>query len=106
MRARLLHVPRGHEAEQRNGAEHDESDGDVKGVQANQRVIGGSKRFVEMVSPCVVDQAMPFRAGAVEKERTEKKCEGPQPEKAVRRPRSRNFAAKWTVKLLDSRQIV
>ena len=49
-------------SEYRDQREHDQTCGDVKGMQADERVIGCSKQVGRDCQPVFVDQPVPFLA--------------------------------------------
>ena len=75
-------------------------------VQTNQRVIGRSKEIRRDRQPMFINQPVPFPRRAEQKEAAKKDRQRPQTQEAARLPRSRDLPAKWTVMLLDNRQIV
>ena len=62
------------ESEEQYGADHDETNSHVKGVQADERVVRRAKKICGDGESVFVDQAVPFLAGAVKKEAAEKEC--------------------------------
>src|SRR6202047_2373060 len=76
--SRLLRSNAPCQSEEKHDAQHDQSSGNVKAVQANQRVVRCSKKVRGDGQPAFVDQAVPFLAGAKQKERTQDNGEKPQ----------------------------
>ena len=67
-------------------AEHDQADGDVEGVQADQRVVGRAEQVRGDRQPVLVDQPVPFLASAVQEQTAEHDRQRPQrQERAVAR---------------------
>src|SRR5580704_4766159 len=62
---RLLHSHTATKSEHRNGREHDETCGDVKRVQADERVICRSKQVGRDGQAVFVDETVPFLGRAV-----------------------------------------
>src|ERR1700688_286078 len=79
--SRLLRSNAPCQSEEQHNAQHDQSSGNVKGVQANQRVVRCSKKIRRDGEPVFVDQAVPFLPSAVKKEPAQNDCEQPQNEK-------------------------
>src|SRR2546425_4446032 len=75
---RLLHSHTTTKSEHRNGHEHDETCGDVKSMQSDERVIGCSKQVGRDRQPVFVDHSMPFLRCAIEKQSTKRNSEQPE----------------------------
>ena len=88
----LLRPDAARQAKQKHDGEHDQTHGDVEGVQADERIIGRSEKVGGDGQPVFIDQAVPLLAGAEQKETAENNREKPQTRNAPRLPRSRNLA--------------
>src|SRR5258708_5795555 len=66
------------QAEEQHNAEHDQPRSDVKAVQANERVVGRSKKVRRNRQPPLVDQPVPFLGGTEQKETTKDNGQEPQ----------------------------
>src|SRR5579862_2983782 len=69
------------QSEEKHDAQHDQSSSNVKGVQANERVVCRSKEIRGNSQPVFVDQAVPFLARAVQKEGAKSDREQPREQK-------------------------
>src|SRR6202795_3655085 len=76
--SRLLRSNAPCETKEQHNAQHDQSSGNVKGVQANKRVVRSSKKIRGNGQPVFVDQAMPFLARAAQKEGAKSDREKPK----------------------------
>src|ERR1700690_428004 len=76
----LLHSHPATKSENRNGREHDQTCGDVKRMQADQRVICRSEKIGRDRQPVFVDQAVPFLRGAIKEQSTQRNGQDPQGE--------------------------
>src|SRR3974390_327038 len=65
------------EAEKQNDQEHDQADGDVEGVQADEGLVCGAEKVRRDGETLVVNQVMPFAAGAEEEEAAQQDGEEP-----------------------------
>src|SRR4051812_14511607 len=74
----LLHFHTATKSEHRDRYQHDETCGDVKRMQPDERVICCPEQVGRDREPVLVDQPMPFLRGAIEKQST--KRDGEQPE--------------------------
>ena len=78
MRSDCFTPTRPAKSEHRDDREHDQTCGDVKGMQADQRVIGCSEQVGRDRQPVFVDQPVPFLRRAVEEQTTKRNGEQPQ----------------------------
>src|SRR3954466_6908783 len=76
----LLHSHAAPQSEHRDRHEHDETCGDMKSVQPDQRVICCPEQVGRDRQPVFVDQSVPFLRGAIEEQSTERNGEQPQSE--------------------------
>jgi len=60
---------------------NDQSSRNVKGMQANKRVVRGSKKICRNGQPVFVNQLVPFLASAIEKECAKAMVSSPQQQK-------------------------
>ena len=93
-------------AEDERQRKHDEADDDVRCVQADQRVKGSSEEIGVKGEAVVVDEVVPLLRRGGEEDAAQQDRRG-QPEcAAARMPVAQRVTAKWTVMLLESRQMV
>src|SRR3974390_3203192 len=74
---RVLRTNAAGDSEQQDRQQHDQADSNVEAVQADERIIGGAEKIGGDGETLVVNQVVPFTAGAQEKEAPEEDSEEP-----------------------------